>query len=310
MKKLIYIGLLLLPCLLSGQVDLKWNASLDTNTMLIGQQTRLNLEARFDAASKFSFPTLTDTLHEKVEILNHTLIDTTFDKVNIAEKIVRQQFTVTSFDSGYYVIKPLPLVVNEDTVYTEPLLLSIGGLPVDTADGFKDIKEPEEVPFEVMSWSATYWHWIVIPLVLLAVIIFVAYRLGKKRREAPPVERKPKEPLIDRTLRALQETKKKQLWQNDKTKQYYSEITDTLKAYIEERYSVGAMEATSDELMTSLRSFPLTDTDRQNLLQILRLADLAKFAKEKPIQSENEMCMNYAISFVKNTYREQLDGLA
>ncbi len=309
MKRLIFIWLCM-PVFVMGQVDLKWDAFLDTNSMLIGQQTRLNLEARFDASSVFSFPTLSDTLHEKVEILNKTLIDTTFDKVNIAEKVVRQQFTLTSFDSGYYVIKPLPLVVDDDTVYSEPLLLSVVGLPVDTADGFKDIKEPEEVPFEVMSWSATYWHWIVIPLILLAIIIFVAYRLGKKRRAEPVVERKPKEPLIDRALRALKETEEKRLWQNDKTKQYYSEITDILKAYIEERYSIGAMEATSDELMMSLRSFPLTDSDRQSLQQILRLADLAKFAKEKPIQSENEMCMNYAVSFVKNTYREQLDGLA
>ena len=43
------------------------------------------------------------------------------------------------------------------------------------------------------------------------------------------------------------------LWQKDKTKQYYSEVTEALRIYIENRFEIPAMERTTDEIIDSFR---------------------------------------------------------
>ena len=62
-----------------------------------------------------------------------------------------------------------------------------------------------------------------------------------------------------------------------------------------------ALESTTDELLHELRVSPL-NTDQQNLLgNMLRLADLVKFAKALPSPQENEQMMANALRFVQET---------
>jgi hypothetical protein len=91
------------------------------------------------------------------------------------------------------------------------------------------------------------------------------------------------------------------LWQQEQYKQYYIELTDILRDYIEKRYKVQAHEQTTDELLTSLSSKDMPQQARVKLKEILVLADLVKFAKEKPLPADNELTMEKAISFVELT---------
>ena len=61
------------------------------------------------------------------------------------------------------------------------------------------------------------------------------------------------------------------------------------------------MELTSHELLQSLRSVLQQESHKSALSQVFQLADLAKFAKEQPIASENEACMKHARQFVLET---------
>ena len=93
----------------------------------------------------------------------------------------------------------------------------------------------------------------------------------------------------------------KKLWQQEQTKQYHTEITDVIREYLESRYAIQAMEQTSDEIFASLRHMDISDENRNTLRQVLILADLVKFAKEKPAPFENEQSMDNAVAFVKKT---------
>ena len=130
-------------------------------------------------------------------------------------------------------------------------------------------------------------------------MILLVRRLRRKQPlvQAPVIEL----PLHERVLQQLAALDKERVWQQGDHKAYQSRLTDLLRGYIEERYQVPALESTTDELLHELRVSPL-NTDQQNLLgNMLRLADLVKFAKALPSPQENEQMMANALRFVQET---------
>ena len=63
-------------------------------------------------------------------------------------------------------------------------------------------------------------------------------------------------------------------------------------------------EKTTAEIFESLKSKDLKAEARNKLKQLLSLADLVKFAKERPAPTENEQSIEDAIDFVKLTREE------
>lgn len=275
---------------------------MDTGQILIGQQARLTISAKVHSADQVVFPGFSDTLMDKVEIVRKSGIDTSYNEDNLEEKTLRQTLTLTSFDTGYYVVKPMVVLVNSDSIWSNPLLLTVMTVPVDTAAGFMDIKQPLDVPFSIQSWLSAYWPWLASGVLAVGLIIFLLWYFKKRKSQVvPETPKKPALPAHELALNELAALEAKKLWQQDKIKMYYSELTDILRRYIENRFHVSAMELTSGELLQSLRGILTTETQKIALQQVFHLADLAKFAKEKPIANENESCMRYAREFINDT---------
>jgi hypothetical protein len=118
---------------------------------------------------------------------------------------------------------------------------------------------------------------------------------------------KPKEPAHVVALRALERIKNEKLWQKGQVKLFYSQLTDTLRVYMEERFSFPAMEQTSPEILKSLKGVDLTDDKLLTKMQkILETADLAKFARYEPLPDENDLCLISALFFVNQTKAEEI----
>ena len=96
------------------------------------------------------------------------------------------------------------------------------------------------------------------------------------------------------------------IWQQGKTKQYYSEVSDTLREYIEDRFEIRAMEQTTDETLDEFRYRRdlINEKCFSNLSQILQLADLVKFAKYKPLPDDDNLALVNAYFFVNDTKKE------
>ena len=84
-------------------------------------------------------------------------------------------------------------------------------------------------------------------------------------------------------------------------KEYHIAVSDTVRMYIENRYSINAMEMTSDEILRSLRLIIADVNIKTKLSALLVLSDMVKFAKEQPLPNENEMCWEQAVDFIKHT---------
>jgi hypothetical protein len=81
-------------------------------------------------------------------------------------------------------------------------------------------------------------------------------------------------------------------------KLYYSELTDILRGYIEERFKTPAMELTTDELLSKSHDHREMSAHYDELAQILHTADLAKFAKAEPLPFEHTQALEQTKQFV------------
>ena len=287
---------------LSAQTVIK--TTIDSTHILIGQQTKIHLEIAADKNQQLQIPLISDTLTTGVEVLDISKIDT----IDIGNNRIQMKYDylITSFDSALYLLPPFKVISGADTVFSAELALKVSTLPVDTESGqFYDIKNIRKPPFVLMDYLP-------IVMLILAIILFVAlaafiiYRLINKKSLVPFKKEEPYVPPHIRAIQKLNTIKLEKLWQMGRMKEYHSEITETLRIYIEERFSIGAMEMTSGEILADIKKYSDADIAYDNLKQILILADFVKFAKYKPLPDENELSMMNAFLFVNNTKKEEL----
>jgi len=288
LKKYIFILFTVLTGLtVNAQTPTEVHAVLDSNSIRIGAQTKLDLYLSYDASTQKNmnvlWPLIEDTIKKGLEVVNVTKIDTTIpnkNKPNIIQQHI--QLTVTSFDTGVYYIAPFKFIVNKDTanpLLTESLYLKVNTVATDTSLAkIKDIKPPYDETFD--------WKWylpeIYIGLAILAAIILLIILIKKLNKKKPQeiIVEKPKIPAHITALETLEKIKEDAIWKDNKTKEYYSSIADTVRLYIEERFNINALELTSDEIIKIFKSQVVDSESKSKLNQILTLSDFVKFAKQ------------------------------
>jgi len=315
--KIAVVGILTVCCLLPGIPSFSQNviatAVLDTDAILIGQQTRLRLTVEYKTDQgdiKIDFPKITDTLIKQVEVVEKSKLERFIpDSSDMSRLAQTQTLLITSFDSGYYAIPPFKFIVNGDsgkTVETEPLLFSVNTLAIDTTISIKDIKPPMEVPF---SWKELlpYVYGGLGTLAVLAGLFFLLRHYLKKKKTKPvPQIVVPVIPAHVTALEQLQKLKEDKLWQSGKLKEYHSAISDIIRQYIEQRFFINAMEQVSDEILYAFRVVDISEEQKSKLRQILLLSDMVKFAKEQPLPYENDLSWNNAYEFVMASKQENV----
>ena len=300
---LILMLLLLFGATVSAQTAVI-KASIDSTQLLIGEQTKIHIEVAADKNAQLQLPLQADTLMKGIEVLEISKIDT-MDIGNDRIQL-KYDFLVTSFDSALYLLPPFELISGVDTSYSNELALKVSTLPVDTESGqFYDIKDVANPEFVI--WD--YIDYILYPflaLLLVATVVYFWYRVRTKKTLLPFKRDVVILPPHVVALRELDSIKEKKLWQHSRVKEYHSEITDALRKYLENRFSVSAMELTSGEILEKLKGISDTDYAYDNLKQILLLADVVKFAKYQPLPDENELSIMNAYLFVNNTKIEEI----
>lgn len=279
-------------------------ATIDSTQILIGQQTRIHLEVAAPDLNPIQLPIFEtgDTLMRGVEVLERSAIDTVDignDRIQI-----KYDYLVTSFDSALYLLPPFEVIIDQDTSKSNVLALKVSTYPVDVeSEEFFDIKNVMEPEFV---WK-DYINYVIYPLLILAaiaLIVYLIFRIRNKKSILPFKKEEPQLPPHIIAINELDEIKSKKLWQSGRIKEYHSDLTDTMRNYLENRFGISAMEMTSGEILDNSKKISEIDNVRDKLKQMLLLADLVKFAKYNPLPDENELSMMNAYLFVDNTKEE------
>jgi hypothetical protein len=134
-------------------------------------------------------------------------------------------------------------------------------------------------------------------LCALAVALWAWWRRRKRKPQL-----KPARPAHEIAFEQLQQLKSKDLIRQGKIKEYYTEISDIIRHYLENRFQLKAPEMTSEEFLQYVRdNAALTAGHKQLLKDFLLCCDLVKFAKHEPVQQDADNAFMFAQKFVEET---------
>ncbi|MFN7115360.1 MAG: RDD family protein [Saprospiraceae bacterium] len=274
-------------------------ARLDSTRILIGDQVKMHIQLNAPGNVRVQPPDLTvfDSL-QGVEIVDTTAWDTLQRGANY---ILEQELTLTSFDSGVYILPRIPVTYLQNgkigIAETNTLRLEVSTIPIasDTVQ-LAPIKPIIQEP-RTLEDLVPY----LIPLLIIIIIGCIIY-LIVNRKKKPKVVAPPK-PLLPHeiALQKLVTLQQQNLWQKGEVKQYQTELTFIIREYLENRFKIPALESTTDEIVQNLRKTDIEERWRDRLQELFVNADLVKFAKAQPPMTIHEQGMQEAIHFTWET---------
>ncbi len=281
--------------------NLTVGARIDSTVIVIGGQTALTFEINQKPGKKVIAPLFSDTIIGGIEIVEPLKADTT--KADNGNILIKHRYVVTSFEDSLLYIPHYPFVMDGDTVWSKSLSLKVvQPFQIDTASNqIADIKPVMDPPF---NWKA-FWRIAAIVLLILIIGVLMYILIRKLIQKKPIFENATPEPVLPPYVVALAELdriRNEKAWQQNRTKQFHTDITDVLRVYIEKVYDVPCMEMTSEEIISNLNHLKFENkTVYSALQQILKLADLVKFAKWDATPDEHEMSLANAYLFLNET---------
>ncbi|WP_394706761.1 BatD family protein [uncultured Bacteroides sp.] len=279
------------------------DVSIDSLQIMIGEQAKIQLQVSLDAKQKAIFPHFKDSLLKGIEIINIAKPDTQYLN-NRQRLLITQKYTITSFDSALYYIPPFSIMVGSKEYKSKSLALKVYSPRVDVShpDHYYPQKGVMNPPFVWSDWVGTIFLSILgIPLMFLIVYLIIRFRDNKPIIRHIKIE--PKIPPHQQAMKEIERIKTEKIWQKGHSKEYYTELTDTLRTYIQDRFGFSAMEMTSSEIIEKLMDVEAKDIN--DLKFLFQTADLVKFAKHDPMMNENDSNLLNAISFINETKAEE-----
>lgn len=273
-------------------------ASTKSKEYIIGDWVPVDLFVSATSNNKVAFPNLKDSISETIEVANFTPVDTVKKS---GQYEYHQLVNLIVFDTGQIQLPQFQFLVNNngklDTIISDPILVHVAGVKIDTTKDIKDIKEPLKIPLTFQE---------ILPYIIGAFILaimagLITWFIMERKKKKQPIDEKYLLPPHVWAIKELDKLQQEKLWQTGEVKNYYSRLTDIARTYIELRYKIPAMEKTTDELMASMHKGMVKQSLKKELNEVLVLSDFVKFAKAQPDFIENENSLKIIKDFIDKT---------
>ncbi len=265
-SKILFFATIILGQLVFAQGSTTIKATVDKNTILLGQPIQLTIEANLSPKSSLKFISFDSIAH--FEFIEKPVIDT-------IKRSIRGVYKITSFDSGHWVIPAFALT---SEVSTDSIPIDVVFSDVDPNQPYHDIKDILVIkPFK----KKKTWWWYVAGIALFLGLI-VLYKQQKKKTQNFAVPKIMISPF-DEAMEQLKKLEKAR----PGIQQYYSRLTDIFRLYVFRKKGIHSMQKTTEEIMGQLRNLNLSKAQTDTLSYSLRLSDFVKFAKYIPTEDDN-----------------------
>lgn len=304
--KLVSLNIILLLFTFQVNSQVVSSIKIERDSIRIGEQILLefNAEIKSIKESDYILPDIEDILPESIELIKKSKINIKKDSQNKGVSLIRQRYIITSFEEGYQKIPEFGIKFKDSIYQSNLLYLHVSTVKIDTSKGIYDLMPIFEVDYtikdQIKDVVDNYWPYILgVFGILVLIILFILLKNLTKKEEiiAPP----PIIPAHISALAVLTDLKKEEAWTFEDKKKYYSNVIDTLREYLENRFDITALEKTTDEIISDLKFSDIIDSDKVFLKSILQETDLVKFAKYKPSNSDGEAVLLKSIEFVEKT---------
>ena len=159
------------------------------------------------------------------------------------------------------------------------------------AADIRDVKAPVEIP------GGWFWLGCVVGALAAALLSYFAWRYWRNHRAQAPAPALVIPPH-ERARRKLQEA----LDLIDQPRLFCTLVSDALRLYLEEAFSLRAPERTTEEFLDELQSSALLSFSQKQLLgDFLMRCDLVKFAKHEPPVDQLQELYQSALKLIDET---------
>lgn len=223
---------------------------------------------------------------------------------------IKYEYEISVFDTGKFTIPPFPVAYfptdstgDYKIIEANPINIYVESVLQGDSKELKDVKPPIYIPFDYVFAIS-----LAVIIISLLVAAFFAYRFYRNKKESGYLFKtpEPKRPAHEIALASLEALLAKDLTGNGEVKQYYIELSEIIRRYIEGRFFIPALEETSFEILTEIRNQELSDELYDLLVEFLELSDMVKFAKQIPGEQEHERSAQIARQFIDETKIEMI----
>ncbi|MGB6084115.1 hypothetical protein [Moheibacter sp.] len=285
---------------LSAQIETK----IDTAHIKIGEPIQYSLTVPVPPNKQVILPDVQDTLSFHIEVLEQK-IDTLLDG---EKKKLVQHLILTSFDPGEFLIRSLPVVVDNDTLLSSSFQIKVDEVVIDSANlaGFP-IKPIMEEEYTWKDYWDKYWIYFAVGALIFLILLIVAILFLRDKKRKDILAKTPKTPY-DEAKVALKAIDKKNYLAKEQFNPYYSELSYVLRRYLGRVFHFSSLELLSDDLIDYFRkSTHLEKSEVDNLKQFLYDSDLAKYAKAVPEKEKHGFYRKWVEELIEKTKPLELE---
>ena len=299
------MALVLAQVLDKGREPVGVRVSVDKKSVTIGDKIRYEITVRALKNIEVQFPDFGAIVGD------FAIKDFGFQKQSsFGRQTLRQWYVLDTYVTGKVTI-PKAIIkykAKADTEWSQKeteeveievrsVLNKAGSIEVDIAD----IESP--VPLPSKKSRIALW----LALIVLTGLLGITLVLMKKKIGAPLAFPRPAHEIAYEQLEALE---KKDFIRQGRSKEYFVEISDIIRRYLENRFSLRAPEMTTEEFLSSAQAASRLSIEQKLLLrEFLTSCDLVKFAKYLPVSDEVAAAFERAKKLVDQT-KEELQGAA
>jgi hypothetical protein len=279
-------------------------AAVDTNSVTIGDRIRYTIEAKAMKGVEVKFPEFGENLAE------FTIRDFGSSKRGLfKEKTYSQWYILDTFETGKFTIPIAIIQFREEgekewkgvaTNKIEIEVISLLDEDLENAD-IRDIKGPISLNDHLYLYGIA----ILALIIIIALVIFIILKRKRGDKESPI----PAPPAHLVAYEALSALKRKDHFKTGKIREYYFELSNILRHYMENRFNLRAPEMTTDEFLTALKSSSSLSAEQKGLVrEFLSHCDMVKFAKYLPADTEAETSYESAKRLVDETRETAMEA--
>lgn len=290
------IFVLVVLCSFSVQAADQAYFSADKTTALIGEPIQLILHLRVPQNAQLALPDFKNGLSpfvvENVGSLNR---GQQFDDASVEYAL---PLTVVLWRTGIYQTPPLTL--SYQVAGTASVNLTVEALRFEVPSVLND-SDLILRPFKPLVNLPYFPIWEILPVIAIAFVIvvilirkrFTHLQNRTSRIEDLTITGHPDAVYALKALRQIAES-------SDSPLITYVQVSDCLRRYMSKRYSIQALDLTTSELVEQLNEKTiLADDHQQKLGEMLKRADLVKFARVIPKQGAAQQYTSAAAQWIQ-----------
>ena len=277
-------------------------AHVDKSEVTIGDKIKFGIQVKYKDDITIQFPEVGEQIG--VFTINEIGLAETPKREKNEYLIVERDYVLSSYEIGRQTIPSLKIKYKgsqgDGEVATSEVIIDIKGVlkEGEISGDIKDIFPPVDVPTSFK--RLILWISVGLGVLLLSGIIYGLVCKFKKRSkiQEQTFKRTPQEIAYELLERLLKED----LIAKGLVREYYYRITNILRHYIEDRFSLLAPERTTEEFLTEMaHTNQLDDTHKILIREFLERCDMVKYAKYGPSNLEIKETYDAAKRFIDET---------